>query len=136
MTGIEVDDAGKVVKQMDMVDLTEAELVALVPQFDLGMSQRHEAALQKQVDDSKALTDKLSDDLTTLQTDLATSRIDRDLAKQELADIYDLLGADPKIAEIKKQQAIARIESEIASAIKRKDDLVNPRAIEVAEEIR
>lgn len=94
MTGIEVDDAGKVVRQVDMVDITEAQLLELVPQYDLAMTQRHEAALQKQIDDAKtasdkvtaehkAATDKLSDDLATAITERAVAISDKVTAQAQ-----------------------------------------------------
>lgn len=86
-------------------------------------------ALQTQADKANA-NYRTAIDLLTV--DLVTASIDRDLAKNEVADIYELLGADPKIADIKKQREIAKVEAEIAEAIERKDDLVNPKAVEVS----
>jgi len=68
---------------------------------------------------------KLTSDLATANANLATAQVESDAAKQEVIDIYELLGADPNIVALKKQQAIAQAEKEIADAIKRKDDLVN-----------
>ena len=95
-------------RELPMRDVDVSLLGSIAAQFNIGVLQTS----------------------TAWQAEKTTLIAERDAAKQELADIYELLGADPKIAEIKKQQAFDKAELEIAEAIKRKNDLVNPKAVE------
>jgi len=116
-----------------VASLSAEQNVALLAFRDSINAQRDSASQLLVVEHARLIAESESA-IEKLSDDLALAKIDRDTAKQEVADIYELLGADPKIAAIKKQQAIAKVESEIAEVIKRKDDLVNPKAVDASVE--
>jgi len=113
--------------------LSAEQNVALITFRDSINAQRDSASQLLVVEHARLIAESESA-IEKLSDDLALAKIDRDTAKQEVVDIYELLGANPNIAAIKKQQAIAKVESEIAEAIKRKDDLFNPKAVDASVE--
>jgi len=134
----ELDTDGKVIKldprNPTAQELTDAdEVFAVAQQARITELEAIKSALETEKatviserDTATKTVETLSANLATANASLATATAERDAAKQELIDIYELLGADPNIAALKKQRAIAEAEKEIADAIKRKEDLVNP----------
>jgi len=133
-TAQELTDADEVFAVAQQARITELEAIKATLEKEKAIAITERDAATQAVETWNAEKASLTTNLATAKANLTTAQVERNSAKQEVADIYDLLGADPKIAAIKKQQAIAKVESEIAEAIKRKDDLVNPKAVDASVE--
>ena len=126
---VEVDgiNAGDIVSVLSNYSTRKAEILKAFQDFRKVETDTHSAAITKLTEDhAKALKDK--DDakqaaLEAKQIETTQAIEAKQAAEQEKQDIFDLLGADPKIAEIKKQMQIDAADAAIAEAIKRKEEL-------------
>ena len=126
---VEVDgiNAGDIVSVLSNYPTRKLEILNAFQAFRQVETDTHTAAIAKLTEDhTKALNDK--DDakqaaLDAKQIETTQALVAKQAAEQEKQDIFDLLGADPKIAEIKKQMQIDAADAAIAEAIKRKEEL-------------